>query len=45
MQLVEQEPLWGRFGYIDLKEAAVSGAADLWELHAVGVLLAILPAL
>jgi hypothetical protein len=22
MQLVEQAPLWGRFGYSDLKEAA-----------------------
>ncbi len=25
MQLVEQEPLWGRFGYSDLKEAALQG--------------------
>jgi hypothetical protein len=23
MQLVEREPLWGRFGYSDLKEAAL----------------------
>jgi hypothetical protein len=27
--------LVGRFGYSDLKEAALSGAADLWELNRV----------
>jgi len=31
----------GRFGYNDLKEAALSGADDLWELNAVGVVLAV----
>jgi hypothetical protein len=28
----------GRFGYSDLKEAALSGAADLWELNMVKLL-------
>jgi hypothetical protein len=31
----------GRFGYNDLKEAALSGGDDLWELNAVGVVLAV----
>ena len=26
---------WGRFGYSDLKEAAFSGAAALWELDGI----------
>jgi hypothetical protein len=29
----------GRFGYSDLKGAALSGAADLWELNAGGMLV------
>lgn len=29
----------GRFGYSDLKEAALSGAADLWALNVGGLLL------
>ncbi len=29
----------GRFGYSDLKEAALSGAADLWALYAGALLL------
>jgi hypothetical protein len=27
----------GRFGYSDLKEAALSGASDLWVLNRVGL--------
>jgi hypothetical protein len=41
MQLVEQEPLWGRFGYSDLKEAALSGALDLWVLNRIRLVLGI----
>jgi len=31
--------LCGRFGYSDLKEAALSGAADLWELNRLELLV------
>jgi hypothetical protein len=31
--------LWGRFGYSDLKEVAVSGAAELWTLNRLDLLM------
>jgi hypothetical protein len=37
----QRRTVCGRFGYNDLKEAALSGADDLWELNAVGVVLAV----
>ena len=32
MQLVEQEPLWGRFGYSDLKGAALRSRSYVFSI-------------
>jgi hypothetical protein len=32
MQLVEQEPLWGCFGYSDLKGAALRSRSDVFSI-------------
>jgi hypothetical protein len=32
MQLVEQEPLWGRFGYSDLKRAALRSRSYVFSI-------------
>jgi hypothetical protein len=37
--LVVARLLSGRFRYSDLKEAALSGAADLWELNRLELLV------